>query len=90
MQSDPTHASTPVPVWTHEELSDLFWHHHNRFRAATGVVVALSAVGVAFLAFGKYTHAAAIVPAELIMWGLVIWDRAHSRLLARLRFRDAE
>lgn len=79
-----------VPQWTREQLSGLFWHHHNRFRAAAGATVAISAVGVAFLLFDRYQLAAMMAPAELTMWALAIWHRAHSRLLSRLRFEDAK
>ena len=87
-----TSHTTPTPVltWTDDELSELFWHHHNRFRAATGIALGLSVVGVVFLALEKHGLAAAMAPAELIMWGFAIWHRAHSRLLTKLRFRDAK
>lgn len=81
-------AFAPVPTWTHEELSDLFWRHHNRFFVASIAAMGLALVAVAALVFGVYELAAVATLGSLVMSVTTVWHRARTSLLTKMRFRD--
>lgn len=82
--TNPGHVRA-VPGWTHEDLSELFWHHHQRFWVAGVVTAALALLGTVLFAVGSDLWFL-VVPAESTMFGLAVWHRAHARLLTKLRF----
>lgn len=75
-----------VPGWTHDELSKLFWHHHYRFFAASGLATAAGLLGVAALVVGWSQVSILFVPLSLLMTAVSMWHRARTSLLTKLRF----
>lgn len=83
-----TSAPTSVPAWTHEELSRLFWHYHNRFFVASIAAMVLALAGTAALVFGVYEFAGIATIGSLAMTVTTVWHRARTSLLTKLQFRD--
>jgi hypothetical protein len=66
----------------------MFWRHHNRFFVASIAAMILGLTGSTAMIFGVYELAAVALPASWIMSVVTVWHRAHTRLLAKLRFRE--
>ena len=75
----------PVPGWTHEQLSELFWHHNRRSLWAAGVWAVLAAVGIALLILRPDIWFI-VTPTQTLACVVTVWHRASARMLSKLRF----
>ena len=83
---------TPVPPWTHEQLSALFWHHHRRSLVASGLATLAALACAVMVVIDKPVIGLVFAPASLIMTAIWAWHRARASLLGQLRFplRDGD
>lgn len=80
----------PVPRWSHEELSRIFWHHHKRFFQTNIAGVVLGLCGVGLLIAGYPGWAAMFGPPSLLLTAIALWHRASASMLGKLRFPSRE
>lgn len=73
-------------MWTDEQLSEVFWHHHRRFLHATLAGVAVGIIGTTLLLTGYYELAACAALVQLAVGWVMLWHRARASLLTKLRF----
>lgn len=80
-----TEPSRAIPGWTYDELSELFWRHHNRCLVASGACVLLTLLGAGLYVAGS-EHWFMLAPAQALAAVAATWHRASARILTKLRF----
>lgn len=76
-------------MWTDEQLSEMFWHHHRWVLRAVVAGVMVGIVGVTLLWTGYHDLAACAALVQLAVGWVMTWHRARASLLTRLRFPPA-
>jgi hypothetical protein len=79
-----------VITWSDEQLSRLFWHHNSRLIFTSIAAVLVGAAGIVLLVRGLYDYAAGAALVQLANVALLVWHRAHTSLLTRLRFPSSD
>jgi anti-sigma-K factor RskA len=77
---------TPVPHWSHEDLSELFWRHHRLFFATAATAAMFVLMSFAMVGAGEPWLSIVPATASTILSCVATWHRASMRMLGRLRF----
>ena len=79
-----------VLAWSDGELYQMFRHHNGRLILASLAAVVVGTTGIVLLLRGQYDWAAGAALLQLANAGAMLWHRARTSLLTKLRFRNDE